>query len=483
MTRTAADWEALRGAIAGSVILPGAPDYDLVRRPAMARFQNVRPEAFVRCRSSTDVSAAIAFAGRAGLQVAIRGGGHSVAGRSSTDGMVIDLTPMSSVSVAGEVATVGAGVRLGDLYDALDEHGRTIAAGSGPTVGIAGLTLGGGLGILGRKYGLTCDNLLRARVVLADGRDVECDERSDEELFWALRGAGGGNFGVATSFVFRTLPAPTATVFRLVWALTQATAVAQAWLAWAPNGPDELDATLRMTASGDGESPPMVDVFGTALGNEAEAVELLDELIARAGAEPVSATHRHLPYREAHRYLNELGTGDGQSEQAAPDLPASEGYLFTKSEFFRRPIPSKTIAALVENLARRPAPGRSHEVTFTPWSGAYNRVREDATAFAHRDELFLVQHLLVTDPDASATDNEAARGWLTRSWALVHPWGSGGVYPNFPDPDLQDWARAYYGKNYQRLLRIKAKYDPSDFFRFHQSLSRDAARPQRLPIG
>jgi FAD/FMN-containing dehydrogenase len=480
---TVADWSALQDAIAGRVVLAGAPDYDMVRKPAMARFQDVQPEAVVLCRTSADVSAAIAFARRAGVHAAIRSGGHSVAGRSSTEGIVIDVTPMDSVSVEGEVATVGAGVRLGDLYDALQEHGRTIAAGCGPSVGIAGLTLGGGLGILGRKHGLTCDNLLRAQVVLADGRVVECDEQRETDLFWALRGAGGGNFGVVTSFAFRTLAAPSVTVFRLAWPIAHAAAVAEAWLAWAPSGPDELDATLRMTASGDGESPPVVEVVGAVTDSEADALGLLDELTAQAGAEPASGTQLRLPYREAKRYLSELGTEGGQDEESASDQPPPEGHLFTKSEFFRRPIPTETVAALVENLAWRPAPGRSLEVTFTPWGGAYNRVPADATAFVHRNELFLVQHLIVIDPDASTAEIGAARDWLRRSWELVHPWGSGGVYPNFPDPDLQDWARAYYGENYQRLLRVKANYDPKDFFSFHQSLARDGDRPQRLPSG
>jgi FAD/FMN-containing dehydrogenase len=461
VTRSAADWETLQASIAGSIIRPASSDYDLVRKPAMARFDGVRPEAVVLCRTPADVSAAIAFARRSGLHIAIRGGGHSVAGRSSTEGMVIDVTPMSSVSVADEVATVGAGTRLGDLYDALAEHGRTIAAGCGPSVGIAGLTLGGGLGLLGRTYGLTCDNLLGVQVVLANGRVVECDEHRDAELFWALRGAGGGNFGVVTSFAFRTVPAPSVTVFHLVWPFAQAAAVARAWQAWAPNGPDQLDATLRMTAVG--ERPPVVDLFGAVLGSEAGAAELLDDLIALTGADPASSSREHMAYRDAKRILPELGTGDDLGEQP-------EGDLFTKSEFFRRPVPGETIDELVENLTRGPALGRSREVTFTPWGGAYIRVPADATAFAHREELFLVQHLLVIDRDASAAEREAARDWLTSSWALVHPWGSGRVYPNFPDPDLEDWAEAYYGPNYDRLLRVKARYDPSDFFRFHQSL-------------
>jgi FAD/FMN-containing dehydrogenase len=461
----------LRTAIDGRLVLPGSSDYEVARKPEMVRFHNVLPEAVVLCRSAADVSATIAFARRHRLQTAIRSGGHSVAGRSSTAGVVIDVTPMNAVSVEDGVATVGAGVRLGSVYDALEPLGITIPAGSSHSVGIAGLTLGGGLGILGRKYGLTCDHLLRAEVVLADGHVVECDEHENENLFWALRGAGCGNFGVVTSLVFRTVPAPPATIFHLVWPFTHASQLIQAWQDWAPAGPDELDATLRLSASGDGDPPPLVDLFGVVLGSDADAAELLDDLIARAGADPASACHKHVPFREAKRYLDGVGPADDWHEEAPPPPPPQTKQIFTKSEFLRRRLPRETIAALVENLPRRLAGGQSCEVTFTPWGGAYNRVRADATAFVHRDELFVVQHLLILDPDVETTSGEPLQDWLTRSWALVHPRGSGGVYPNFPDPDLEDWAHAYYGENHDRLLRVKAKYDPDGFFRFHQSLA------------
>jgi FAD/FMN-containing dehydrogenase len=474
VTPMAADWQALQAGITGRVVLPGAPDYGSVRKPAMARFENLRPTAVVLCSTPADVAATIGFARRTHLPAAIRSGGHSVAGRSSTNGIVIDVTPMGSVQVDGEVATVGAGVRLGGLYDALAEHGRTVPAGCGPSVGIAGLTLGGGLGILGRTYGLTCDHLLRAQVVLADGHIVDCDQHHDQELFWALRGAGGGNFGVVTSFVFRTVPAPTATVFQLSWPLAHAAALIGAWQAWAPTAPDALDATLRLTAAGDGERPPQAELVGAVLGTDADAAQLLDQLVARAGADPTAAARRHLPYRAAKRHLDGLGSVDDQREQASGDQPPPQCQLFTKSEFFRQPLPSGTITALVEHLAGGLAGSHWREVTFTPWGGAYNRVPADATAFVHRNERFLVQHLATVGPDAPTTERDVARGWLTRSWALVHRWGSGGVYPNFPDPDLEDWAHAYHGNNYDRLVGVKARYDPDNFFRFHQSLPTQA---------
>src|SRR5829696_6237017 len=235
--RSTSDWGALQSAIAGDVVLPGSPGYESARKLAIARFHHVRPQAVVRCAIPADVSETISFARRIGLRTAARSGGHCFAGRSSTEGIVVDVTTMRSVSVSGGVATVGAGARLGEVYDTLAQYGLTIPGVCGPSVGISGLALGGGLGILGRKHGLTSDHLLGLQIVLADGRVVMCDEQHDEELFWALRGAGGGSFGVVTSLIFNTLPAPAATGFHLLWPHTHTAALISAWQAWAPAAP------------------------------------------------------------------------------------------------------------------------------------------------------------------------------------------------------------------------------------------------------
>jgi Berberine and berberine like len=197
------------------------------------------------------------------------------------------------------------------------------------------------------------------------------------------------------------------------------------------------------------------------LGTRSHTEALLEGLVFRVGADPTSASLDHASYRETKRYLAEHGPGD--------DRP--QGHRFSKSEYFRQQLPSEVITALVDNLQEQRVPGQSRELDFTPWGGAYNRIRSDATAFGHRQELFLIQHAVLVDPDTSAAEREAARSWLARSWALVRPWGSGRAYQNFPDPDLEDWAHAYYGTNYDRLVHIKRKYDPDDFFRFPQSIS------------
>src|SRR5262249_2658738 len=197
------------------------------------------------------------------------GGGHCFAGGSSTDGIVVDVGPLDGVTVEDGVATIGAGARLGAVYDTLDAHGRTIPAGCGPRVGIAGLALGGGLGILGRAHGLTSDALTGADVVLADGSVVSTDAERDADLFWALRGAGAGGFGIVIALRFRTLAAPAATRLRAAWPAAAAADVLGAWQARSPDAPDAMAASLLVSAPADPDAPPVVIVAGAFTGPEA----------------------------------------------------------------------------------------------------------------------------------------------------------------------------------------------------------------------
>jgi hypothetical protein len=230
-----------------------------------------------------------------------------------------------------------------------------------------------------------------------------------------------------------------------------------------------LYASLLVTAGAEVEQPPLLDLFGSMHGSEQDAAELFDELAARAGVDPTTDWRQHMSFQETSRYWATLGAADDVETDERPQSAQRE-YPLLKSEFFRCPLPPEAVSALLATLAEERIPGQSRELDFTPWGGAYNRVREDATAFVHRRELFSLKHTAIVGSDSAKPARDAAQRWLTKSWKTVHPWGSGRVFPNFPDPDLEDWSQAYYGANYERLLRVKGKYDPGNSFRFHQSL-------------
>jgi FAD/FMN-containing dehydrogenase len=465
------DWELLRRRIDGEVALPGSPAYQAYPPPFNARFRHVRPAAVVSCASPQDAAEAIGFARRHGLELVTRAGGHSFAGHATTRGVLVDVTPMRSVTVAGGVARVGAGARLGEVYEALQDHDLAIPGGTCPPVGVAGLTLGGGLGILGRMYGVTSDHLIGAEVVLADGRILDCDDHHDQELFWALCGAGAGTFGVVTTLRFRAVPAPpTTTTMQLTWPYAQAAAVIGAWQRWAPTGPDELAASLKLTTGDDPDRPPAVDLYGAFHGSRADAARLVEELVGRVGSDPTTTRLTPMTWPQTRRFWAELGTtAEEPGEPSAPQPPQAQ-CLYARSEFFTRPLPAEAVGGLLAALVEGRTAGEARELDFMPWGGAYNRRPPDATAFVHRDQLFQLKHAVVLDPDAPPADQAAAHRAATRSWASVHRWGSGRVFQNFADPDLEDWAEASYGPNYPRLVRVKARYDPANLFQFPQSL-------------
>jgi FAD/FMN-containing dehydrogenase len=422
----------------GEVFGHDSPGYDAIRRPANVAYRQTRPRLVVRCRSVSDVARTIAHAVATGDRVAPRGGGHCFAGRSSTEGVVLDLSGLDGIAVAADgVATIGAGARLGQVYAALHAHGRTLPAGCGPTVGITGLTLGGGIGLLGRKHGLTCDRLVGAWVVLADGRVVDCDHDHEPDLFWGLRGAGGGQFGVVTSLRFDTVPEPVTTRIEAHRSGSALEELVSAWQRWAPDAPDDL--TVNLTLVAEPGTPVRATLFGAATLDAGPTRELLAEFGA-----PEIGLRAGLPYHHLKDTFAEL------------DPP--ERALRIRSEFFADAMSDRTIAALLSRLGDPWATSR-RQLAFTAMGGAYNRVAEDATAFAHRGERFLLEHVA-----------EAGDPWVDSSWAIAHEEGSGRVYPNFPDLALDDWAAAYHAGNHPRLAAVKQAYDPNRVFDFPQAI-------------
>jgi FAD/FMN-containing dehydrogenase len=463
-----AEFRGLAGSLAGSLVLPGDEEYPALRRRFLGRLEELLPQAVVRCAAPGDVAETVTFARARGLPFALRSGGHSFADFGTTDGLLIDLAGMDSVALEGTAVTVGPGTRISVLADRLAAHDRVVPCGWCPTVAV-GSVLGGGYGMLGRHYGLGCDQMLAAQVVLADGRIAWVDREREPDLFWALRGAGWGSFAAVTALVLRTYPVPRVTTFvhRCRW--RDAVRVIDAWQHWAPDAPDEVNAELVLQA-GEPGAEPRVTLFGAVAGRAGDARPLVEDLIARADPDEDLGELTELSARVAARHHTYAGLPVPDRVPPAPPAGQRLRLRAVKSEFFDRPLPLAAVRALAGTFVADPASGQYRELELVPWRGAYRRVSPEATAFVHRTPRFMIGHHGIVPGAATDGERIAVRAWVERSWRTVHPWASGGVYPNYPDRDLAGWARAYYGANLERLMRVKDRYDPDDVFRFAQSV-------------
>ncbi|HEX6075964.1 MAG TPA: FAD-binding oxidoreductase [Micromonosporaceae bacterium] len=465
MATAATTVNRLAGRLRGELLVPGDPGYSAVRKPVIGTSREVLPQAVVRCAGVEDVVAAIGFVRSCGLRFALRSGGHSFAEHSSTDGLLIDLGGMCSVTVDGDLVTVEPGVRVGQLTDRLAAEDRMVPCGWSRSVGVTGAALGGGFGVFSRLYGLGCDHLVAAQVVLADGRVVWADADQEPDLYWALRGAGGGTFGAVTSLVFRTRPVVPAMRFELHFGHRDAAAVVDAWQYWAPDLDRELNAELAVVAGDDPAAPPMLVVFGVAVADRGSTEALLQQFVTRVGAAPLAVNLAAMSGRDAARHHVDP---DWEPSPMAPD--ARPGLRVVRSQFLDRPLPARAVADLVTWFGSRRVAGQIRELEFVPWGGAFARISPQATAFPHRGARFLLRHTVQVGARASDQARWTARQWVTGSWSTVRPYGSGGAYVNYPDLDLPAWARAYHGDNLERLIEVKAKYDPTALFRSPQAV-------------
>ncbi|MFG3498554.1 FAD-binding oxidoreductase [Streptomyces sp. NPDC047928] len=477
-------WDALARGLDGLLVRPGDAAYATARQLYNTRFDGLRPAAVAYVGGTEDVRECLAFARRHGTPVAIRNGGHSYAGWSSGTGrLVIDVSKLSRVGTDGaDSAVVGAGAKLMDVYRGLARRGRTLPAGTCPTVGISGLALGGGHGVTSRAYGLTCDSLTGATIVTADGRTLVTDAERHPDLFWALRGAGNGNFGVVTELRFRTRPVSPAEVSTVTaylnWPWSRARAVVAAWQEWGPGQPDEVWSALHL-AAGAGGVAPTVSVTAFTLGDRDALQNSLDRLADRVGAPASSVALRDRSHLDA--MLVFAGCGGLTDEQCRLPGPVPgrspggalgrETYAAT-SDFFDRSLPAAGVAALtsaVEAFTRTTVArgGGGGSVALTALGGAVNRVDPSATAFVHRGSRMLAQYVASWRPGTPGT---VQRAWLRESRAAMGRYASGAAYQNYTDPDLRDWRRAYYGGAADRLTALKRRYDPSRVFTFPQAL-------------
>jgi FAD/FMN-containing dehydrogenase len=440
--------KSLAAAVRGPVLARGGAGYELARLEYDSVYDAVKPLAVVQPLDAADVAAAVRWAAKTGVHIVARSGGHSYGGYSTVaNGVVVDLQRLKSVAVSQGHGLVGAGARLGNIYNGLGAHGLAIPAGTCPSVGIGGHALGGGFGLASRAWGLASDNVLAIQIVTADGKVVVADAKHHPDLYWACRGGGGGNFGIVTRFTFRTHAVAQGSYFVATWPWAQAAQVVASFLAWAPHQPDALGALCRLAA---GPGGPTVQVFGQFLGSETA----LKSALASLGPPASKLTTGTATWLDlVRRWAGCLG--HPLPECALPGHTSFAG----ASDYIAKVPTTAQLAKFTQVVEARGA--SSGALLIDAYGGAINRVKPAATAFVHRNVLASIQYY---------AGGAGARTWVDASRAALKPATSGAAYVNYIDPHLANWQQAYYGANLPRLRTVKKKYDPHNLFRFPQSI-------------
>jgi FAD/FMN-containing dehydrogenase len=457
MTLQAKKIEELKGSLRGEVLLPSDDAYESARKIWNATIDK-HPGVIVRCSTTSDVVHAVNFARDSGVMLAIRGGGHNIAGNAlCDDGMVIDLSRMKAASVDPDArrVTIEGGATLADLDAATQAHGLATPLGINSTTGVAGLTLGGGFGWLSRKYGMTIDNLESAEVVTAAGEVVRASATEHPDLFWALRG-GGGNFGVVTRFEFRLHPVgPDVLSGLIVYPLSEAKSVLQRYRDFVAKAPDDLSvwSVLR-------QAPPLPFLPKEVHGKGIVALALLYAGDPKQGKPLIEP-------------LRKFGTPAGEHvgvqpytawQQTFDPLLTAGARNYWKSHNFST-LPDGLFDTVIEYIGTLPSP--QCEIFFGALGGATTRPTPDSAAYPHRDAQFVMN---VHGRWENPADDERCIGWARDYFNASAPFASGGVYVNFLTAEEGNRVRAAYGPNYDRLTQVKRKYDSGNLFRMNQNI-------------
>ncbi|MDQ0347420.1 FAD-binding oxidoreductase [Ancylobacter vacuolatus] len=454
-------WQALARLTDGAVLRPSDAGFLSEALPNNLRFRHVRPEAIVRCRTPEMIGHVLSWCQDYEVPFAVRGGGHSYAGFSTTHGLLIDMSAMNAITYdpATGRAKVGAGAINQPIYDALRQAGRMMTHGRCPTVGVAGFVLGGGIGFNMRRLGVASDMLVASEIVTADGRVRTLSATEEPDLFWATRGGGGGNFGVSTSFTFETVPADSQlTAFRIVWR-QKTLAVARALFATLDGAPVTLGTRISLA----GVTPTLhaggrqvgVTLLGQFAGDRQAFEKLLQPVMAVAAPERTDI--RELPYWEAQEFLMEPGAPAWYRERSAfLDTAPSEAFL----------------EKAFHHLVRWPGTGAHGDLFFFQTGGRINEIAPAASAFVHRGSRWLAVAGVSWSEDDTVRPEivRAAKKWQDELYHTVGHAGGHGAFINFPDTSLVDWRARYYGANSVRLAEIKAQIDPGNLFSFPQAV-------------
>jgi FAD/FMN-containing dehydrogenase len=441
----------LAGQVSGSVLAPQDAGYESARAVHNGLVDR-RPALIVRCRTACDVAAALVLARRAGLEVSIRGGGHNVAGRAVTDGgVMIDLAEMKGIAIDPDQATATAegGVIWAELNAAAAEHGLAVTGGTVSGTGIAGYTLGGGLGWLMAKHGLAADNMLAVELVTAEGDVLYVDAASHPDLFWAVRG-GGGNFGVATSFTYRLHSLQTIVGGLIAHPIEAARDLLRFYREAVADASDDLTVFAGLVHAPDGSGAKLSALVVCHTGNPAEAERDLGPF--KTWGLPLLVEVGPMPYPVMNTLLD-AGFPDG-----------SLNYWLSS---FTRGLPDDLIDIAVERFATVPSPMTA--ILFEHFHGAVTRVGASETAVPHRDQGW---NLLIPSVWTDPADNDANVAWSRETFAAMRPHFGSGRWLNYLGDDQSDDAiRAAYGPNYGRLREIKRRYDPENVFHLNHNIA------------
>jgi FAD/FMN-containing dehydrogenase len=440
--------EALRRRLSGTLVRPGEQGYDAARAVWNGMIDR-RPAFIVYCANTQDVTEAVSFARMTGILTAVRSGGHNIAGASLCEGgLVIDLSRMNRVTVdpMARAARAEGGALLADLDAATQVHGLATTTGVNSDTGLIGLTLGGGIGRLGRKHGLSCDNMLSAEIVTANGQMLSASEHENADLFWGLRG-GGGNFGIVTAITYRLHPlGPTVLAGSLVYEWKSVHDALRLYAEFSAAAPDALCTDAALITMQDGNHGFAISAFYAGPMDDGERA--LRPL--RRALTPVADRIGPIAYVQL---------------QKAGDASFPRGHRFYWKAQFLREITKAAAEALIERFPSVPSP-RSFFV-FQQVGGAIARVPRAATAYANRDAAYDTFPVSIwTDP----ASDEANKAWAREMYGTLRPFAMEGVYVNNLGDEGDDRVKAAYGENYDRLVALKRKYDPDNLFRLNQNV-------------
>lgn len=432
--------------LTGRVIVQSSTGYEEARRNFNVRFSKY-PKAIVYCQTAQDAANAIQWVRKQKIPFRLRCGGHDYEAFSLVDGgLVIDVSDILHLQIdkANSTVSIGAGFRMQSLYEDLWKKGLTIPGGTCPTIGVSGLTLGGGYGFLSRQFGMSCDNLLEVEMVNAQGKIIRANDKQNSDLLWACRGGGDGSFGVITSLTFRVHPIGDVAHYTMTWDFTDLEKVVRFWQTWAPHTDTRLTSLLKLPAQKQGD----ILSSGVFIGLEKELRRFIRPL--QEAVTPKTLSVRSASWIDAVRRI--AGT------------PTRHAKFKHTSAYAYESFTDAALTILVKNLKN--APGTSNFVVFDAYGGAIAKVPPDMTAFVHRKALFVMQYQTYWEQDSEEVNNIR---WVERFRKSMLPF-TRGAYRNYSDRLIDNWQTAYFGENIAKLKQVKQSYDPENLFRFEQSI-------------